>query len=148
MRTVTVFTVLVAIVTSAGCGSNSVAPAARDAAQSGPGTLSLSGGDAGNVFVPTVDGKSCLVAPTGSPGLVCFGEDPTPYRTYLVPSDGGVGAPGQCPSLADFPPPPGEDQCGNQACGPIVPSAAAALQEQDASASSACCYLVYYACQG
>jgi len=114
-------------------------------------TLPGSGGDGGLVTVPALGGIACSVDPQGTPGLVCFGAETFPYQKYLLHVDAGL-APGECPSLGDFPPPPGEDACGNYECGPLLPSAASGLlQEGDASVdanTAACCFLIYYACQG
>jgi hypothetical protein len=143
---------ITAVIASACSSSN----ATTDGGAGGAGgattiTLPGAGGDGGLVIVPALGGIACSVDPQGMPGLVCFGADPYPYQKYLLPTDAGL-APGECPSLGDFPPPPGEDACGNYECGPLLPSAAAGLLQQgDANVDAsmdACCFLIYYACQG
>jgi hypothetical protein len=139
--------------TNGGTGGDSTADLGSSGGAGGSITITLSGagGDGGITTAPTMDGKFCHVDPLGTPGLVCFGTDPYPYQKYLLPSDAGI-APGECPTPDNFPPPPGEDSCGNYACGPLLPSAAEGLQQEgDASvegSTDACCFLIYFACQG
>jgi hypothetical protein len=91
-------------------------------------------GDAAVVQIPTVNGDVCPVGVTDDVALPCFASDPAPYDAYLGPSGPTVG---QCPKTTDF----NKSRCA--ACGPIAPTAAAAL---DAGLESSCCYVVRSGC--
>ncbi len=132
---------------TSGGGDASLAAGSQGDSGSG-GSITLSLPDSGLRQVAAVDGGVCYRSYEGST-LVCFGSDPAPYQTYLA-LDAGV-APGECPSLVDFPPPPGDDYCAYIGCGPLLPSAAAELQQQGnvttVGGGTECCFLVLYFCE-
>ena len=100
----------------------------------------------GQASIPVADPDSgaCIVVPRGAvQGIVCFGSDPAPYLSYLLP-DAGV-AVGECPKSSDFLPPRGEGSgsCGHLACGPLLPAAAAGLVDAD---DVTCCFWAVAVC--
>jgi hypothetical protein len=133
--------------TNGGGGTSAAAGSQGSSGAGGSITINLNL-DSGLRLIPAVDGGVCYRLYEGTT-LVCFGSDPGPYQTYLA-LDAGV-TPGECPSLVDFPPTPGDDYCAYVGCGPLLPSAAAELQ-QEADASTVgggtdCCFFVSFFCQ-
>jgi hypothetical protein len=100
-----------------------------------------------NTIPAAGDAGACPISRYDSPGFVCFGADPGPYRHYLL-TDAGVEV-GQCPQLTDFPVESvGDGSCANLPCGPLLPSAIS--HEVDGGAKDAgaslCCFWIRFIC--
>lgn len=125
------------------------ADAQSDASALGIG-LDVAAVDSGQTLVPLADPDAGGCSSLYGSNVVCFGADATPYRTYLAP-DAGINV-GQCPRPPDFLPSRGEGSCGYAACGPLLPSAAAAIVTAagvhlgDGGEDWTCCFLVLQAC--
>jgi hypothetical protein len=87
------------------------------------------------------DGSGCQMLLGDAPGLVCFGANPAPYQTYLLPRDGGYMT-GQCPTAADFANTVGEGGSAYFGCGPLQPAEIAALPDAGDVGASPCCFWV------
>ncbi len=107
--------------------------------------------DPGRIVIAAADpdAAACVVSAYDYPGLTCFGSDPAPYLTYLVP-DSGV-AVGQCPAPGDFLAPRGEGAgpCGSLVCGPLRPAAVTGLKDAAVPVDAdggACCFWARQVC--
>jgi hypothetical protein len=107
--------------------------------------------DSGRIVLATADpdAAACVGSARDYPGLTCFGSDPAPYLTFLVP-DSGV-AVGQCPAQGDFLAPRGEGAgpCGHFVCGPLQPAAVAGLRDAAVPVDAdggVCCFWAVEVC--